>query len=198
MWKLFEKTFGKTETEEPARDSEFRKEDSEARRRDFGVQAADSGAAARDVGSGNGGANSRVAESQVAAEGKATEEVSEMSSGTVASPAQPAAGLETADLAELEGKIKAAMRTVYDPEIPINICELGLVYGLQIEPGGKVRVQMTLTAPSCPEAQTLPARVQYVIQEVPGVSEATVELVWEPTWTPQKMSEAARLQLGIF
>jgi FeS assembly SUF system protein len=102
------------------------------------------------------------------------------------------------DLAELENRIKAAMRTVYDPEIPINIYELGLVYGLQIEPEGKVRVQMTLTAPSCPEAQTLPARVQQVIQEVPGVSETTVELVWEPTWTPQKMSEAARLQLGIF
>ena len=102
------------------------------------------------------------------------------------------------DPAELESKIKAAMRTVYDPEIPINIYELGLVYGLQVEPEGKVHVQMTLTAPSCPEAQTLPARVQQVIQEVPGVSETTVELVWEPTWTPQKMSEAARLQLGIF
>ena len=110
----------------------------------------------------------------------------------------PAAGLVTADPADLEGKITAAMRTVYDPEIPINIYELGLVYGVQVEPEGKVHVQMTLTAPSCPEAQTLPARVQQVIQEVPGVSEATVELVWEPTWTSQKMSEAARLQLGIF
>ena len=113
-------------------------------------------------------------------------------------PAASAAAANSADLADLEGKIKAAMRTVYDPEIPINIYELGLVYGLQIEPEGKVSVQMTLTAPSCPEAQTLPARVQQVIQEVPGVSEATVELVWEPTWSPQKMSEAARLQLGIF
>ena len=104
----------------------------------------------------------------------------------------------TVDIAALEGPVKDAMRTVYDPEIPINIYELGLIYELRIEPTGKVHVQMTLTAPSCPEAQTLPARVQQVIGEVPGVSEATVELVWEPPWTPQKMSEAARLQLGIF
>jgi FeS assembly SUF system protein len=102
------------------------------------------------------------------------------------------------DLATLESQVKSAMRTVYDPEIPINIYELGLIYELRIEPPGKVHVQMTLTAPSCPEAQSLPGRVEQVIREVPGVSEAAVELVWEPPWTPQKMTEAARLQLGIF
>jgi FeS assembly SUF system protein len=102
------------------------------------------------------------------------------------------------DLQTLEAQVKDAMRTVYDPEIPINIYELGLIYELRVEPPGKVNVQMTLTAPSCPEAQTLPGRVEQVIREVPGVSEAAVELVWEPPWTPQKMTEAARLQLGIF
>ncbi len=102
------------------------------------------------------------------------------------------------DLAALEGQVKNAMRTVYDPEIPINIYELGLIYDLRIEPPGKVCVRMTLTAPSCPEAQSLPGRVEQVIRDVPGVSEAAVELVWEPPWTPQKMTEAARLQLGIF
>ena len=183
MWKLFEKALGRSESEEPVRDAGPRKQDS-------GFQLSDSGTATREAGSGNGGAASRVAGKESALE--------RTGDGGVPSPAKPAAGMATPDPADLEGKIKAAMRTVYDPEIPINIYELGLVYGLQIEPEGKVRVQMTLTAPSCPEAQTLPARVQQVIQEVPGVSEAAVELVWEPTWTPQKMSEAARLQLGIF
>jgi len=182
-----------------------------------------SGAETRSTGSGNGGAvhaardgrHERTPDEKMPEEmtgaGKTAGSVSQASPGEP----QPAAGPDSGagsdpvansgsaantgtDPAELESKIKAAMRTVYDPEIPINIYELGLVYGLQVEPEGKVHVQMTLTAPSCPEAQTLPARVQQVIQEVPGVSETTVELVWEPTWTPQKMSEAARLQLGIF
>ncbi|MGH9785632.1 MAG: DUF59 domain-containing protein [Terriglobia bacterium] len=102
------------------------------------------------------------------------------------------------DVSVLEGQVKDALRTVYDPEIPINIQELGLVYDLRVKPSGEVYVQMTLTAPSCPEAQSIPGRVEQAIREVPGVTEAKVELVWEPPWTPQKMSEAARLQLGIF
>jgi len=108
-------------------------------------------------------------------------------------PSQPAV-----DVSVLEGQVKDALRTVHDPEIPINIYELGLIYDLRIEPTGQVNVQMTLTAPSCPEAELIPGRVEQAIREVPGVSGVKVELVWEPPWTPQKMTEAARLQLGIF
>ena len=102
------------------------------------------------------------------------------------------------DVSALETLVRDALRTVHDPEIPINIYELGLVYDLQVEPSGQVSVKMTLTAPSCPEAQFIPGRVEQAIREVPGVSDAKVELVWEPPWTPARMSEAARLQLGIF
>ena len=102
------------------------------------------------------------------------------------------------DVSALETQVRDALRTVYDPEIPINVYELGLIYELQVEPAGQVCVKMTLTAPSCPEAQFIPGRVEQAIREVPGVSDAKVELVWAPPWTPARMSEAARLQLGIF
>jgi len=131
--------------------------------------------------------------------GSEMEETAKNPENAQAQPQTPAPDAAAAvDVATLESQVKDAMRTVYDPEIPINIYELGLIYQLRVEPPGKVYVQMTLTAPSCPEAQTLPGRVEQVIREVPGVSEAAVELVWEPPWTPQKMTEAARLQLGIF
>ena len=124
-----------------------------------------------------------------------------MDEPTVKSPetteaSQPSQG--TADVSVLEGQVKDALRTVYDPEIPINIYELGLVYGIEVTPSGEVRIQMTLTAPSCPEAQFIPGRVEQVLRAVPGVTNASVEVVWDPPWTPQKMTEAARLQLGIF
>ena len=183
MWKLFEKAFGRTGTAEPEQDS--------GRKQDSGFQASpESGSATRGDGSGNGGAVPRVTDQGGALKENAEEPATR--------EAQPATAVANPELEELENKVKAAMRTVYDPEIPINIYELGLIYGLQVEPEGKVQVQMTLTAPSCPEAQVLPARVQNVIQEVPGVTEATVELVWEPPWTPKRMTDAARLQLGIF
>src|SRR5687767_2021198 len=99
---------------------------------------------------------------------------------------------------ELEALVIEALRKVFDPEIPINIYELGLIYDLRIEPSGQVFVQMTLTAPSCPEAQFIPGRVEAAVKEVPGVTAVNVEIVWEPPWKPDRMSEAARLQLGIF
>ena len=113
--------------------------------------------------------------------------------GQTTNPPQSSVGVSI-----LEGQVKDALRTVYDPEIPINIYELGLVYELQVEPTGQVNVKMTLTAPSCPEAGEIPGRVESAVRAVPGVSGATVELVWDPPWNPQKMSDAARLQLGIF
>ncbi|MBY0522326.1 MAG: metal-sulfur cluster assembly factor [Gemmataceae bacterium] len=98
---------------------------------------------------------------------------------------------------ELEEKIIAALRTCFDPEIPVNIHELGLIYGIDIDPSGAVTIRMTLTSPACPAAGTLPPDVQAKAQTVPGVTSVKVDIVWEPTWEPSRMSEAARLQLGL-
>jgi FeS assembly SUF system protein len=97
----------------------------------------------------------------------------------------------------LEEKIIDALRTVYDPEIPVNIYELGLIYQINVDEAGVVLVKMTLTAPGCPVAGTLPMEVQTKIEAVPGVTDATVELVWEPPWDKTRMSEAALLELGL-
>jgi FeS assembly SUF system protein len=91
-----------------------------------------------------------------------------------------------------------ALKTVFDPEIPVNIYELGLIYDIDLQPGGEVLVKMTLTSPGCPVAGSLPGDVKNKIEGVPGVTSADVELVWDPTWNPSMMSEAARLQLGMF
>lgn len=98
---------------------------------------------------------------------------------------------------DLESRVLEAVRMVYDPEIPVNIHELGLIYDLKVSPEGVVNIQMTLTAPSCPEAGFIPGRVETAVRGVEGVTDAKVELVWEPAWTPARMSEAAKLQLGI-
>lgn len=102
------------------------------------------------------------------------------------------------DTGEVEANIVEALKTVYDPEIPVNIYELGLIYDVNIEADGKVEVKMTLTSPGCPVAGSLPGEVQSKVQGVPGVSSANVELVWDPVWNPSMMSEAARLELGMF
>jgi FeS assembly SUF system protein len=105
---------------------------------------------------------------------------------------------DPAKMAELRPQVIEALRTVFDPEIPVNIYELGLVYDVLVDAGGRVGVRMTLTAPACPAAQTLPVEVQQKAANVPGVSEAKVEIVWEPPWTKERMSEAAKLQLGLW
>ncbi len=97
----------------------------------------------------------------------------------------------------LEERVIEALKTVYDPEIPVNIYELGLVYTLDIDAEGNVKVDMTLTAPGCPVAGTLPPEVEAKIREVPGVTSAQVTLVWEPTWDRSRMSELARFMLGM-
>ena len=99
---------------------------------------------------------------------------------------------------DLEGRIIEALRTCYDPEIPVNIHELGLIYDIDINPEGAVDIKMTLTSPACPVAGTLPPEVENKVAKVEGVSSAKVEVVWEPPWNPDKMTEAARLQLGMF
>jgi FeS assembly SUF system protein len=98
----------------------------------------------------------------------------------------------------LRPKIVDALCSVYDPEIPVNIWELGLIYDLEIDADRRVHVRMTLTAPGCPAAQALPLEVERRVREVEGVADANVEVVWEPAWSPDRMSEAAKLQLGIF
>jgi FeS assembly SUF system protein len=97
----------------------------------------------------------------------------------------------------IEAEVIEALRTCFDPEIPVNIYELGLIYDVRVGATGDVTVKMTLTSPHCPVAQSLPAEVENKIREVPGVSQAQVELVWDPPWDPGRMSEAARLQLGM-
>lgn len=98
---------------------------------------------------------------------------------------------------QLRENVVAALRTVFDPEIPVNIYDLGLIYDLQVDEVGRVTVQMTLTAPGCPVAQTFPGEVEGKLYAVPGVNEAVVELVWDPPWDQERMTEAARLQLGL-
>ena len=97
-----------------------------------------------------------------------------------------------------EDAIIAAIAEVYDPEIPVNIYELGLIYAVEINDDGGVKVEMTLTAPACPSAQELPEQVQNAVLAVPGVTSCHVETVWDPPWDPSRMSEEARLQLNMF
>jgi len=98
----------------------------------------------------------------------------------------------------LEERIVEALKSVYDPEIPVDIYELGLVYDIDAdEATGKVHIKMTLTTPACPVAGSLPGEVQARVEGVAGVEAAEVEIVWDPMWTPDMMSEAARLQLGF-
>ena len=105
----------------------------------------------------------------------------------------------TAPQGELtEEMVWRELRTVYDPEIPVNVYELGLVYGIDVDPAGVVTVRMTLTSPACPVAGSLPPEVESKVRAIPGVTDAKVDLVWDPPWNPNLMSEAAKLQLGIF
>ena len=89
------------------------------------------------------------------------------------------------------------MKTVYDPEIPVNIYELGLIYGVEVNEEKEVEVSMTLTAPNCPVAGTLPLEVEEKLRGLPGITDAKVTITWDPPWEMSKMSEEARLQLGL-
>ena len=98
----------------------------------------------------------------------------------------------------IKNQVIAAIQTVYDPEIPINIWEVGLIYEVNIDDAGKAHVVMTLTSPNCPVAESLPNDVKTVVAAVDGVSEAEVEITWDPPWDPEMMSEAAQLELGFY
>jgi FeS assembly SUF system protein len=97
----------------------------------------------------------------------------------------------------LESEVLEALRTCFDPEIPVNIYELGLIYNVNVEEGGAVTITMTLTSPHCPAAQSMPAEIEEKVKAVSGVTDVKIDLVWDPPWDPSKMSEAARLQLGM-
>jgi FeS assembly SUF system protein len=120
-------------------------------------------------------------------------------------PPTPDAGQETAALvadpvktAELQPAIQAAFKKVFDPEIPVDIWELGLIYDVFVTPEGVAAIRMTLTAPNCPAAQVLPGQVADAAKSVDGVTDAKVDVVWEPGWTKDRMSDMAKLQLGMW
>ena len=106
-------------------------------------------------------------------------------------PPKPEAGVT-------EDGVIAALKTVFDPEIPVDIYELGLVYAIELGDDGSVKVEMTLTTPNCPSAQELPAMAEEAVRTVPGVTDVTVEIVWDPPWDPSRMSEDSRLALNMF
>ncbi len=109
----------------------------------------------------------------------------------------PKEASDAAEVNALESNIIDALKDVYDPEIPVNIYDLGLIYRVDISEAGVVNVDMTLTAPGCPVAETFPGIVEQTVESVEGVSEAHVELVWDPPWTMDRMTEEARLELGL-
>lgn len=98
----------------------------------------------------------------------------------------------------LDEQVADVLRTVYDPEIPVNIYELGLVYEIKVNPGAEVIIRMTLTSPGCPVAGSLPPEVEQKVLAIPGVQSVRVDLVWDPPWNPGMMSDAAKLQLGMY
>ena len=113
-------------------------------------------------------------------------------------PTQPlAAGRQTPRQREIEIKVLGVLRTIFDPEIPVNIYDLGLIYEVKVDETDAVYVKMTLTAPACPVAGTLPGEVEAKIENIPEVRSAKVELVWEPAWSKDMMSEGAMLDLGF-
>ena len=104
---------------------------------------------------------------------------------------------EARSVEEIETDVVAVLKTVYDPEIPVDIYELGLIYAVEVGEDRGVDVRMTLTTPMCPVAETLPPEVEAKVAQVEGVSRASVDIVWEPPWNPGMMSEAAKLELGM-
>ena len=104
---------------------------------------------------------------------------------------------DSVDEKVLENRVIEALKQIYDPEIPVNIYDLGLIYDIDIDENGVVAVEMTLTTPGCPVAQTFPGHVEDAVRSVEGVSAASVELVWDPPWCPDNLSEAAKLELGL-
>lgn len=98
----------------------------------------------------------------------------------------------------LQAKVVEALKTVFDPEIPVNIYDLGLIYDIDVQEDAHIHIKMTLTSPGCPVAQTFPGTVEEAVNQIDVVSDCTVELVWDPPWTKERMSDVAKLELGMF
>ena len=115
-----------------------------------------------------------------------------------AAPAEAAFAPDPLKTLTLQPALVEAVSKVFDPEIPVNIYELGLIYNLDVDSNNNVHVRMTLTAPACPAAQTIPIDVERRVREIPGINDVKVAVVWDPPWTRDKMSEAAKLTLGMY
>ena len=105
--------------------------------------------------------------------------------------------METINQTIIEAEVIEALRTVFDPEIPVNVYELGLIYLVEVNSEGAVTIRMTLTSPHCPAVQSMPAEIESKVRTISGVTDVSIDLVWDPAWDQSKMSEAARLQLGM-
>jgi len=111
--------------------------------------------------------------------------------------AKPAEGPVGGAGSDLQAAVIEALREIYDPEIPVNIYDLGLIYGVEVDDNADATVTMTLTTPHCPVAESMPGEVELRVSSVPGIRDAEVNLVWDPPWGPDKMSDEARLELGM-
>ncbi len=111
--------------------------------------------------------------------------------------AAPQGNAAARDGGELQQAVVDALKEIYDPEIPVNIYDLGLIYGVEVDDEADATVTMTLTTPHCPVAETMPGEVELRASSVPGIRDAEVNLVWDPPWSPEKMSDEARLELGM-
>jgi FeS assembly SUF system protein len=126
-------------------------------------------------------------------------DVGALTAPSTATSDQPTVGPPDPNLtAEYQSKIIEVIKTVFDPEIPVDIYELGLIYDIVVDTDRRALVRMTLTSPACPSAQQLPSEVRYKVKALEGIADAAVEIVWEPAWDKDRMSEAAKLQLGFF
>ena len=106
--------------------------------------------------------------------------------------------LDSLNAKATEALIVEVLKTIYDPELPVSIYDLGLIYSVNVDADGVAVIEMTLTTPACPVAETLPPEVKQKVESLDGVTEARVDLVWEPPWTPDRMSDAAKLDAGLF
>jgi FeS assembly SUF system protein len=124
-------------------------------------------------------------------------ESEEISADTAKDDSAEVTSVDSRNSETIRAQVIEQLKTIFDPEIPVNIYELGLIYAVEVEAGGATKVTMTLTTPMCPAAEELPPEVETKTRSVPGVTSVQLDLVWDPPWSPDKMSDAAKLDLGM-